>query len=177
MQRVTVGCWICVGALVSIGFSPGVVAAQDSTSAALAEELAGLMASGQLEALASKDTVDEDRFVAALAFPGQLLVVSARYEVPIAVEQKIASGQYRDVYIDLNTRSIAGTRTLITDSGANGLRGEDSTVDVVDNAGQILLLDGNGNGGQMSNDEYQGAVAEVDSQYSRMLSALIAQVE
>ena len=55
------------------------------------------MTNAELDALAGRDPTGEDRFVAALAFPGQLLVVSARYEVPIYVEDKIAKGEYREV--------------------------------------------------------------------------------
>jgi hypothetical protein len=182
MPRIAMRSWVLVGCVVSAGIAPVVVAAQDPVataqepaSASLAAELASLMESGQLEAFASRDTVDDDRFVAALAFPGQLLVVSARYEVPIYVEEKIANGQYRDVYIDLNAASIVGTKILITDAGANGLRGVDSSVDMFDEGGNVLRLDGNGSGEQMSIDEYQSAVAAADDQYARMLRALIAE--
>ena len=172
MLRVSVSCVVGVGALVA-GLFPLVVRAQEPASAALAEELAGLMTNAQLDALAARDTIDEDRFVAALHFPGQLLVVSARYEVPVAVERKIAGGEHREVYIDLNAASIAGTKILITDSGANGLRGEDETVDMFDNAGEVLRLDGDGSGGALSDDEYRTAVADAERQYARMLQALI----
>ena len=63
MSRVVV-----VGLLTSLVLSVGSATAQPSE----------LMMSGQLEAVAGKDTVDDDRYVAALAFSGQLLVVSAR---------------------------------------------------------------------------------------------------
>ena len=98
--------------------------AQGTMSATLAAELAEIMGAAQLDAVAAKDTEGDDRFVAALAFPGQLLVVSARYEVPIYVREKISNGQYRDVYIDLNSASIADTKILITDAGADGFGGQ-----------------------------------------------------
>ena len=142
--------------------------AQESESASLAAELSGLMTGGQLDAVASKDTVDEDRYVAALSFPGQLLVVSARYEVPLYIEEKIGNRQFRDVYIDLNTASIGGTKILVTDVGANGLLADDPGVDVYDDGSRILRLDGVGSGSG-----YASAVADADEQYSRMLRALI----
>ena len=63
----------------------------DSMSAPLASELAEILSSRQLDAVAARYTEgsETDRFVAALAFPGQLLVVSARYEAPVYVVQKI----------------------------------------------------------------------------------------
>ncbi len=163
-----------VGAFVSPVLSLGVAAAQESESAPLAAQLAELMASGQLEAVAGKDSVDEDRYVAALAFPGQLLVVSARYEVPIYIEEKIANGRFRDVYLDLNSASITGTKVLITDVGANGLLADDEGVDTFDSGSGVLRLDG---GEGMSGEEYRGAVGDADEQYARLLRVLIARAQ
>ena len=144
-------------------------------SGALAAQLAEAMAGTQLDAVAAKDSEGTDRFVAALAFPGQLLVVSARYEVPIYVEEKIANRQYREVYIDLNAASIADTKVLITDSGADGLTAGADAVDVYDTGSQVLRFDGDWGGQQMSEDAYMKAFTDADQQYARMLKALIAQ--
>lgn len=168
MSRVMV-----VALLTSLVLSAGSATAQPSESAPLSVQLAELMTSGQLEAVAGKDTVDDDRYVAALAFPGQLLVVSARYEVPIYIEEKIANGQFREVYLDLNQASMAGTKVLITDVGANGLLANDAGVDVFDGGSGVLRLDG---GGSLSGDEYRRVVADADQQYARILTALIASV-
>ena len=129
-------------------------------SAGLATELAELLSAAGLEAIAAKDTEGTDRFVAALAFPGQLLVVSARYEVPMYVEAKIVKAQYREVYIDLNAASIAETKVLITDVGADGLSAEGDAVDMLDTGSGPSKFDGD---------------PAADAQYSRMLRALIAQ--
>ena len=163
-----------VGLLTSLVLSVGSASAQPSESAPLAAQLSELMMSGQLEAVAGRDGVDDDRYVAALAFPGQLLVVSARYEVPFYLEEKIGAGQFREVYLDLNQASIAGTKVLITDVGANGLLADDAGVDTFDGGSGVLRLDGGGP--QMSPEEYRSAVADADQQYGRMLRALIATV-
>ena len=147
-----------------LGLSASLASGQESESAVLAEELSQLMTGGQLDAVACKDTVDDDRYVAALSFPGQLLVVSARYEVPIYIEEKIGNRQFRDVYIDLNTASITGTKVLVTDIGANGLLANDAGVDSYDSGSGVLRLDGTASG---------SAIAEADQQYARMLRALI----
>ena len=125
-------------------------------SPALARELAEILSAAQLDSIAAKDTESDDQFVAALAFPGQLLVVWARYEVPMYVEEKIANGDYREVYLDLNGASLPNTKVLITDVGADGL----SDTDMVDT--------GSGSG------PYAGD-SNVDGQYARMLQALIDQ--
>ena len=154
--------------------SMGVLIAQEVESSALAAQLVELMTAGQLDALATQDTIDENRYVAALAFPGQLMLVSAQYEAPVYLEPKLRQGQFRDVYLDLNTAAIAGTKVLITDVGANGLGADDVAADVVDGGGMTLRIDGNRNGGQMSQSAYADAVADADQQYARMLRALIA---
>ena len=147
--------------------------ADESGSAPLAAELSRVMTEQELSAIANKDTVDDDRFVAALSFPGQLLVVSARYSAPGIIQQKIADGQFREVYLDLNAASIAGTKIQITDGGANGLRAADERVDVIDQGTGMLRLDGNPGGQDLSRDEYQDAVADADVRYTRMLRALL----
>ena len=138
----------------------GQTQAQESESAPLAAELAELLSAAGMGAIAARDTADEDRFVAALAFPGTLLVVSARLEVALYVEQKIADGQYREAYIDLNAASIPETKVLITDTGADGLSGGDDSADMVDTGSGAARYDGD---------------ADADAQYSRMLRALIAE--
>ena len=136
--------------------------AQDSASVTLAEQLASALESSQLDSIAARDSEGDDRFVAALFFPGLLLVVSARYEVPIYVEEKLAARAYRDVYIDLNTASIAESKILITDTGANGLVGGEPG-DNVDVGGNILRFDA----------AWSEQHAEIDTVYARMLQALI----
>ena len=86
--------------------------------------------------------------------------MSARYEVPLYVERKIAAGEYREVYIDLNAASIPQTKVLITDAGADGLMGGDDSADMVDTGSGPARFDGD---------------AEAEAQYARMLRALIAE--
>ena len=144
-------------ALVAVAIVAGGPVVQAQESGSLAAELAELLSSAGLDAIAAKDSEGEDRFVAALAFPGQLLVVSARYEVPMYVVAKIANADYREVYIDLNAASIPETKVLITDVGADGL----SEADMVDT----------GSGPA----PYDGDDTSADAQYSRMLRVLIEQ--
>ena len=151
---------VTVVLLLVVVAAAGQVQAQESESAPLAAELSELLTAAEMGAIAAQDTDGDDRFVAALAFPGSLLVVSARYEVPLYVEQKIAAGQYREVYIDLNAASIPQTKVLITDTGADGLSAGDDSADMVDTGSGPARFDGD---------------ADADAQYSRMLRALIAE--
>lgn len=154
----------------------GPAAAQSPASAPLAAQLAELMTGAQLEAVAGQAGEGDDRFVAALAFPGQLLVVTARYEVPIYMEEKIENRQFRDVYIDLNSASIAGTKMLVTDAGADGLHASNDAVDMFDDGSGVLRLNGDWGAQNLSEVDYMQAVADADEHYVRMLTALIEQV-
>ena len=158
-RRVTVVVALAAVALAAVALAAP-AQAQESESAPLAAELSELLSAAGMGAIAAQDTVDEDRFVAALSFPGSLLVVSARYEVPLYVEQKIADGEYREVYIDLNAASIPQTKVLITDTGADGLSSGGDSADMVDTGSGPARYDGD---------------ADADAQYSRMLRALIAE--
>ena len=153
----------------------GTAAAQGAASGPLAQELAAALDGAQLDSIAAKDTEGDDRYVAALFFPGQLLVVSARYEVPLYADEKIAAGNYRELYIDLNTAFIAGTKILLTDGGSDGLR-DDDPADSADNGGRLVRFGGDWSGQQLSQAEYTTLFNEADAGYARMLRALLNEV-
>jgi len=132
-----------------------VAAAQESVSTPLAEQLAAALDDADLESIAVKDDQGDDRYVAALFFPGRLLVVSARMEAPVYVDEKIALGNFREVYIDLNTAAIADTKLLITDGGADGLRDGDPVDSVI---GPVIPF------------------SEADASYAHMLQVLLTGV-
>ena len=157
LEVFTKAAFVVALAAVAVG---GQVQAQDSESAPLAAELTELLNAAQMGAIAAKDTEGDDRFVAALALPQLLLVVSARYEVPLYVQEDIENGNYRDVYTDLNAASIPQTKVLITDTGADGLNAGGDSTDMVDTGSGPARYDGAG---------------DADAQYARMLRALIAQ--
>ena len=153
--------------------------AQESSSAPLAQQLVELMEQAQLQSVAARDPADADRFVAALFFPGQLLVMSARYEVPVYLEEKLADKQYQELYIDLNSASIPESRVFITDSSANGLQAEqtqDSRFDSYDGSGRQVRFDGDWGNQQMSQDDYMKIFTTADTEYARMLQALLTEI-
>src|SRR5258707_1394170 len=87
--------------------------AQETTSPALAKQLAAALAAAKLDSVAAKDPDQPDRYVAALYVPGrQLLVVSARYAVPVLLNEKLAKKDYREIYLDLYSASIAETKVF-----------------------------------------------------------------
>jgi hypothetical protein len=160
---------------------PSIAVAQESKSAPLVKELTQLLDQGKIEAIAAKDPVAPDAYVAALYYPGsQLLVVSARYSVPSILNEKLTKKEFRDIYTDLNSAAVDGSRTLVFDIGADGLksRKEDNHFDTTDMGAKSYTFDGDWKKQKMgSEDEYAKAFADADAKYVKMLTALIAQVK
>jgi hypothetical protein len=150
--------------------------AQDSKSSTVARELAELMASKKLDSVAARYPSAADQYVAALHFPGQLLVVWAKYSAPALLNEKLARAEYRDVYIDLNSASVADSKILITDLGADGLkarREDNQPFDAQDAAGKSFQFDGNWREDKMSEEEYMKTFSSADDAYAQALTILL----
>ena len=79
------GAGIALVLITASAFSP--LTAQDR-SAALAKELTGLLQQRKLDSVAARHPAAADQFVAALYFPGQLLVVWAKTSAPAIINEK-----------------------------------------------------------------------------------------
>ena len=157
---------------------PLVAAAQVSRSTQLAGELIKLLDSLKLDAVAAK--LEADQYAGALYFPGsQLLVVKARYIVPERMDEQLAKKNYRDVYIDLNSASVPGSKVLVADLGANGLasRRQNNQFDTADVGGRSYSFDGDWGRAKISEQEYMKAFQTSDTEYVRILEALVAQLK
>lgn len=168
-----------IAGCVVLGLSDATLA-QESKSAPLVKELSQLMDQAKLDAIAARDPAANDGFVAALYFPGtQLLVVGARYQVPVLLNERIAKKEFREVYTDLNSACVAGSKYLIMDIGADGLKAkrDDKGFDTFDGP-KSLVFDGDWKKLKLaSEEEYLKAFGEADAQYSKLLQALIVQVK
>ncbi|HSK07969.1 MAG TPA: hypothetical protein VK911_00210 [Vicinamibacterales bacterium] len=166
---------------VLMGATASTAYAQESKSAALVKELGALLDGAKLDAIAAKDSASKDTYFAALYFPGsQLLVVSARYEVPVLLDERLEKREYRDVYTDLNSACVEGTKYLVMDIGADGLkpRKDDTHFDTIDTGARSYVFDGSWRDQKMaSEDEYLKAYTEAEQRYTRMLTALIGQLK
>lgn len=172
------GAVVCTLTALLLAFSSFVtpVAAQDSRSAALVKELTTLLEAKKLDSIAARSPSAPDQYVAALYFPGQLLVVSARYSAPPVLNEKIARNEFRDVYIDLNAASIPETKTLISDLGADGLRPKreaNQPFDQQDVNGKGISFDGKWREAKMSEEDYMKAFSKADETYIAALQVLI----
>jgi hypothetical protein len=169
----------------ALALAPGlaaVAAAQEGKSATGAKELSQLLASKKLDAIAAKDPSAPDAFVAALAFPGQqIILVSARYSAPPLLNERLARREYRDVYIELNAASIPASRIFVTDLNADGLHAKrmkkDDPVDTHDRGGKLVKFDGNWREDKMSEADYMKTFSEADDLYAKMVDLLLAEAK
>jgi hypothetical protein len=135
------------------------------------------MTSRGLDAIAARDPEASDVFVAALVFPGsQLLVVSAPYPTPAALDTLLAQRQYRDVYSTLQQPSIKAGKIFVQDLGCDGLHGEDGAdVDVLYEQGTTqTMFDGNWKTKRLSEAAYRQEPDAADLRYAHMLTVLLA---
>jgi uncharacterized lipoprotein YajG len=153
--------------------------AQDSQSAALAKQLTDLMDAQKLDCVAAKDSSQADVYIAALYFPGQLMVVSAKYSVPVLLNEKLAKKDYKEIYMDLNSASDPKTKILIMDLGADGLKAkvDGNKLDTFEQGGKTRSFDGDWKAQKISEEEYMKGFADADARYSKMLQALIGQLK
>lgn len=154
-------------------------AAQDSRTVALAKELTGMMDRAKLDSIATRQADTQDVFVAALYFPGQLLVVSSKYAVPTLLAEKILKRQYRDAYIDLNVAVDPATKVFIEDMGADGIRSlrEESGFDIYSKGDTRFAFDSEWKKRKVTEQAYMDTFSEADGHYIRMLEALIAELK
>jgi len=173
----------CVAAILTAAMLTAPIAspAQEAKSTELVKQLTQLLDQKKLDAIASADSKNLGTYVAALYFAGtQLLVVSGKYAAPPLLNEKIAKKDYRDVYIDLNSASVAGSKVFVMDLNADGLvakPGENQGTDSIDLAGKTITFDGDWKKAKMSEAEYFKAFADADEAYARALELLIAQLK
>ncbi len=172
-----------MAACLILGALAGAAHAQqpESKTIALAKELTTLLDQAKLDSIAAKDPSAPDTYVAALYFPGsQLLVVSAKYQVPVLLNEKIAKKDYKEVYTDLNSAYVEGTKCFVMDIGADGMkpRKDDTRVDACDVGAKSFTFDGDWKKQKFDTEEaYLKAFTDADARYAKMLSVLIAQAK
>jgi hypothetical protein len=158
---------------------PVSTSSQESKSVAAARALGAALDEAKLDAIAAPDPNKPSAWVAALYFKdSQLLVVSAEYAAPALFVEKAKAKNYRDIYIDLNSASVAGSKVFVMDQGANGLvaKGEDAG-DSWEEKNKTVVFDGEWKKAKMSEDEYMKVFSDADERYSRMLALLTAQLK
>jgi hypothetical protein len=165
-------------ALVVVSATPA--RAQDSKSTPLAKQLASALDAGKMDCIAASDPSSPGMFMAALYFPGSLLVVAGQYAAPQLLTDRLAKKEYRDVYMDLNGAATSTTKVFIQDPGADGLRAkreENQAFDIVDVAGKQTMFNSDWKGQKLSEQDYMKAFGDADERYVKILTALLAQLK
>jgi hypothetical protein len=156
-------------------FCTSPASAQEPKSHAAAKQLSDALDRVKLDSIAAVDPAEPGVFVAALYFQGaQLLVVSAKYSAPTLMTDKLAKKDYRDVYIDLNAASIAGTKIFVMDQACDGLVAKpgDGPADSWEQGNKSMTFDGDWKRAKMSEEEYTKAFTAADDRYARILTLL-----
>jgi hypothetical protein len=172
---------VLLGALLCVVLA-GRASAQESQSAALAKELADALDAKKVMVIAAKDPADPEAFVAAMYFAGsQLLVVGAKYEPAVLLNEKLAKKEYQEIYIDLNSAAKAGSRVFIEDLGPDGLkpsRGEGRGFDSIEQNGKRTVFDDQFRRDQkIQEDAWAKLYADADKAYVRLLGLLVKEAK
>jgi len=166
-----------VAIVTCLSLSPATPARAASTSSPpLAHAFVALLENRGIEAFAAPDPNEPGRFVAALSVPhGDLLVVSARQPSADAVAQRIAAGQFRDVYLDLQATPTPDGKLFVQDSNADGLSSvpQNDAIDIVYEDGtKTMVFNGDSKAQRLSRDEYDARFDEADRRYAQVLTVL-----
>jgi len=154
--------------------------AQESKSAPLAKQLVSELDAGKIDSIAAKDPSNQDVYLGALYIKGfQLLVISNKYAVPVALDGRLSKKEYRDLYIDLNS-SPPNNRVFVEDLGADGLkakREENQPFDSVEINGARTMFDSDWKKQKLSEEDYLKTFSAADDRYAQILTALLAQLK
>ena len=155
---------------------------QASKSAAAAKELTQALEKAKLDAIAAADPSDPATFVAALYITGaQLLVVSAKYSAPPLLTAKLKTKDYRDIYVDLSSAAVAGSKVFLIDMGCDGLLSKaegDAVPDSWEADKQSVSFDGDWKKAKLSSEsDYMKVYTSADERYAKILALLTAQAK
>jgi len=170
---------VVAGVAIALAFGPPV---QGSKSAAAAKELTKALEGAKLDAIAAADPSDPSTFVAALYIAGsQLLVVSAKYAAPPLLTAKLKTKEYRDIYVDLSSAAVAGSKVFMIDMNCDGLLSKadgDAVPDSWEADKQSVSFDGDWKKSKLSSEaDYLKVYSSADERYAKILGLLIAQAK
>jgi hypothetical protein len=155
-------------------------ASQESKSAPLARQLSQALDAAKLDTIAAADP-ETGHFVAALYIPGtQILVVSGKFPDAELGPHRLNRKEYRELYMDLQGASIAGSRLFAQDVGANGFAAKparDGAADTYEQSNKTVVFDGAWRKAKISEEDYQKSFTNADEQYARALTLLLAQTK
>ena len=163
-------------AVVSIPLS----AQQESKSGPLARQLTQALDAAKMDVIAAADP-ETGSYVAALYIPGtQILVVSGKFGDEFLGPHRLSKKEYRELYMDLQGASIAGSRLFAQDAGANGFvlkPAGGGAADTYEKNSKTTVFDGGWKKAKIAELDYVKTFTEADEQYARVLALLLAQAK
>jgi hypothetical protein len=152
-----------------------------SQSAAPAATVKALLDQFNLDAIAARDPDEPGRYIAAMYIKdSQLLVVSAPYRVPAALDRLITAGNYMEAYLNLQAVADHRGHYFIVDSLADGLKRipeVDQPFDSTTIDGSVsVTFDGKWSGQKLTEGGYNQMFEKDDVRYARMLTVLASEL-
>ena len=152
-------------------------AQEPSQSAAPSASIKALFEQLKMDSIAARDPEEPGRYIAALYIQdSQLLVITAPYSVPAALDRLIASGSYRDAYLNLQAVKEHRGHFFVVDSLADGLKKVpevDQPFDSTTIDGAVMVtFDGKWDAQKLNEAAYTSMFAKDDARYARMLIIL-----
>jgi len=167
--------WLTPTLLVALvlGTATHTNAGAEPQSAALAKQLAAVLAAQKTDVIAARDPANPARFVAALYIPqSELLVVAAEFADASPFNWRLENKQYRDLYLDLSASPIRMRPVFFEDLGADGLCSDRSQLpDTMHESGNTqTVFDGDWGKRELTREKHAAA----DRQYSHLLTVLLS---
>jgi hypothetical protein len=155
--------------------------AQGSESAAPAATVKALFDQLKLTSIAAKDPEEPGRYVAALYIAdSQLLVISAPFAVPAALDKFIADGNYMDAYQSLQAVVSHKGHFFVVDMLNDGLKRVNAPDQPFDSTttdgGATIQFDGKWNEQKLTEADYNAQFAKDDARYARLLKVLATEL-
>ena len=154
-----------------------------SQSAAPAATVKALLVQLKMDTIAARDPDEPGRYVAAfyVSDSQQLLVVSAPYAVPAALDRVIGAGNYMEAYMNLQAVRDHNGHFFVVDSPADGLNRVpqvDQPFDSTTIDGAVMVMfDGKWEAQKLTEAGYNTMFAKDDARYARMLTILATELK
>jgi len=152
-----------------------------SKSAPLAQALSKQLDQSKLQYIAARDPSEEGRYVAAMHLAGvQIFVISAKYAAPELLREKLITGKYQDIYVDLTSASERASRVMIEDLKGNGLtrtKAKEPPFDVYETGGKRIVFDFDWRKQKLTEEEFYKTLETADTLYARILELLLAEAK
>ena len=180
--RARAAAWVAAPVECRPADSPSCATAQEAKSADLVKQLTQVLDAEKTGQHRRRRSAVAGNLRRGAVLFGQPVVdgLGQVFAAPTLLVDKIAKKDYREVYIDLSSASVAGSKLFVIDTNADGLNpkpGDDQPFDTAERGNAQYSFDGNWKKAKMTEADYMKAFAEVDGAYAHALTLLTAQAK